>query len=72
MQPQNVPHMIRTVIAAYRCAGIAYSRGQTAYANDLAYGAKLIRDQLPSDIGDHHHNMIAKAESYWLRTKNLR
>ena len=53
-------HLIQMVAAVYRCAGIAHSRGQTAYAREAA------------QLADSYMHIVAGAPSvidahnYWL------
>ena len=53
-------HLIQMIAAVYRCAGIAHSRGQTAYAREAA------------QLADSYMHIVAGAPSvidahnYWL------
>lgn len=51
-------HLIQMVAAVYRCAGIAHSRGQTAYAREavqLADSYMRIVAGAPSVIDAHNY-----------------
>jgi hypothetical protein len=57
-------HLIQMVAAVYRCAGIAHSRGQTAYAREavqLANSYMHIVADAPSVIDAHN---------YWLEVND--
>ena len=60
----------RHVTALYRCAALAYSRGQTAYGTETARVAELIAGQLPlPKLPKYVVQDLAEAKRRWACTK---
>ena len=57
-------HLIQMVAAVYRCAGIAHSRGQTAYARE----AVQLADSYMHIVADAPS--VIKAHNYWLEVND--